>query len=30
MSNFYLACAAAVIATVLGFIVTWLIGFDED
>ncbi len=30
MSNFYLACAAAVIAVVLGFIVTWVIGFDED
>lgn len=30
MSNFYLACAAAVIATVLGFIITWVIGFDED
>lgn len=30
MSNFYLACAAAVIATVLGFVVTWIIGFDED
>lgn len=30
MSNFYLACAAAVIATVLGFVITWIIGFDED
>lgn len=30
MSNFYLACAAAVIATVLGFVVTWIIGFDEE
>ena len=30
MSNFYLAVAAAVIATVLGFVATWLIGFDED
>lgn len=30
MSNFYLACAAAVMATVLGFVITWLIGFDED
>lgn len=30
MSNFYLACAAAVIATVLGFVVTWVIGFDEE
>lgn len=30
MSNFYLACAAAVMATVLGFIITWVIGFDED
>ncbi len=30
MSNFYLACAAAVIAVVLGFVITWIIGFDED
>ena len=30
MTNFYLACAAAVIATVLGFVITWIIGFDED
>lgn len=30
MSNFYLACAAAVMATVLGFVITWIIGFDED
>ncbi|MCF0112065.1 MAG: PTS beta-glucoside transporter subunit EIIBCA, partial [Erysipelotrichaceae bacterium] len=30
MSNFYLAVAAAVIATVLGFVITWVIGFDED
>jgi len=30
MSNFYLACAAAVIATVLGFVATWIIGFKED
>lgn len=30
MSNFYLACAAAVLAIVLGFMVTWIIGFDED
>ena len=30
MSNFYLAVAAAIIATVLGFVATWLIGFDED
>lgn len=29
-SNFYLACAAAVMATVLGFVITWIIGFDED
>ena len=29
MSNFYLACAAAVIATVLGFVITWFVGFDE-
>ncbi len=30
MSNFYLACAAAVIAVVLGFVITWIIGFDEE
>ena len=30
MSNFYLACAAAVIAIILGFVVTWVIGFDEE
>ena len=30
MTNFYLACAAAVIATILGFVITWIIGFDED
>ncbi len=30
MSNFYLAVAAAVIATILGFVATWLIGFDEE
>ncbi len=30
MSNFYLACAAAVLAVVLGFLVTWIVGFDED
>lgn len=30
MSNFYLACAAAVIATILGFVITWVIGFDEE
>lgn len=30
MSNFYLAVAAAVIATVLGFVITWVIGFDEE
>lgn len=29
MRNFYLAVAAAVIATVLGFAATWIIGFDE-
>lgn len=29
MSNFYLACAAAVIAVVLGFVITWFMGFDE-
>lgn len=30
MSNFYLACAAAVLAVILGFAVTWIVGFDED
>ena len=30
MSTFYLACAAAVIAVILGFAATWLIGFDEE
>ncbi len=30
MSNFYLACAAAVIAVILGFVATWIIGFKED
>ncbi len=30
MSNFYLACASAVIAVVLGFVITWFVGFDED
>lgn len=30
MTNFYLAVAAAVMATVLGFVATWLIGFDEE
>lgn len=30
MTNFYLACAAAVIATILGFVITWFMGFDED
>lgn len=30
MSNFYLACAAAVLAVILGFVVTWIIGFNED
>ena len=30
MTNFYLACAAAVLATVLGFVITWFIGFDEE
>ncbi|MBR2739531.1 MAG: PTS transporter subunit EIIC [Oscillospiraceae bacterium] len=30
MSNFYLAVAAAVMAFVLGFVITWIIGFDED
>lgn len=29
MSNFYLACAAAGFAVVLGFVITWFMGFDE-
>lgn len=30
MTNFYLACAAAVLAVILGFVITWVVGFDED
>lgn len=30
MMNFYMACGCAALAFVLGFIFTWLIGFDED
>lgn len=30
MTNFILACVAAVMATVLGFIITWFVGFDEE
>lgn len=30
MSNFYLAVAAAIIAVILGFAATWLIGFKEE
>lgn len=30
MANFYLACAAAVMATALGFVITWFVGFDEE
>lgn len=30
MTNFYLACAGAVIAIILGFIVTYIMGFKED
>ena len=30
MKNFYLACLCAVIAIVVGFIVTFLMGFEED
>ena len=30
MSNFYLAVAAAILAFVLGFVITWIVGFDED
>ena len=29
MQNFVFACAAAVMATVLGFVITWFVGFDE-
>ena len=30
MNNFYFACAAAIIAVILGFAATWLLGFNED
>ncbi|MBR4291807.1 MAG: PTS transporter subunit EIIC [Oscillospiraceae bacterium] len=30
MGNFVLACVAAVMATVLGFVITWFVGFEED
>jgi len=30
MTNFILACVAAVMATVLGFVITWFVGFDEE
>lgn len=30
MTNFVLACVAAVIATVLGFVITWFVGFEEE
>lgn len=30
MSNFVLACVAAVMATALGFVLTWFVGFDEE
>lgn len=30
MSNFIMACVAAVMATVLGFVITWFVGFDEE
>ena len=30
MSNFILACVAAVMATVLGFVITWFVGFEEE
>ncbi len=29
MQNFVFACVAAVMATVLGFVITWFVGFDE-
>ncbi len=29
MQNFIFACIAAVIAVVLGFVITWFVGFDE-
>lgn len=30
MSNFVMACVAAAIAVVLGFVITWFVGVDED
>lgn len=30
MSNFIMACVAAVMATVLGFVITWFVGFEEE
>ena len=30
MQNFILACVAAVMATVLGFVITWFVGFEEE
>lgn len=30
MTNFYMACGCALLAFVLGFICTWIIGFKED
>ena len=30
MQNFILACVAAVMATVLGFVITWFVGFSEE
>ena len=29
MQNFVFACIAAVLATALGFVITWIVGFDE-
>lgn len=30
MQNFILACVAAVIAVILGFVITWFVGVDEE
>ena len=30
MQNFVLACVAAVMATALGFVITWFVGFEEE
>ena len=30
MMNFVYACIAAAIALVLSFVITWIVGFDEE